>query len=162
MVFVFTGQGTQWWAMGRQLLAREPVFRRTLDEIDVRFRPLAGWSLRAEMMRSEGDSRIDRTDVAQPAIFAMQLGLAELWKAWGVRPATVIGHSVGEVAAVYCAGILSLDDAVAVIFHRSRLQHTTAGHGRMLAVALSPDQAGARSAPRRTRVELAGINSPHL
>ncbi len=162
LVFVFTGQGPQWWAMGRQLLAREPVFARTVDAIDARFRALAGWSLRAEMMRSEADSRIDGTDVAQPAIFAVELGLAELWKSWGVRPATVIGHSVGEVAAARCAGILSLDDAVAVIFHRSRLQHTTAGDGRMLAVALSPDQARAAIGDAADRVELAGINSPHL
>ncbi len=162
LVFVFTGQGTQWWAMGRHVLAREPVFARTVDDIDARFRALAGWSLRTELMRAEADSNIDRTDVAQPAIFAVQVALAELWNAWGVRAATVIGHSIGEVAAAYCAGILSLDDAVAVIFHRSRLQHSTAGDGRMLVVALSPDQARAAIRDEADRVELAGVNSPHL
>jgi acyl transferase domain-containing protein/NADPH:quinone reductase-like Zn-dependent oxidoreductase/thioesterase domain-containing protein/NAD(P)-dependent dehydrogenase (short-subunit alcohol dehydrogenase family)/SAM-dependent methyltransferase/acyl carrier protein len=161
-VFVFTGQGTQWWGMGRQLLEREPVFRGAIDEIDARFRSLAGWSLVAELRRPEGESRIDHTDVAQPAIFAVQVGLAALWKTWGVQPAAVVGHSVGEVAAAYVAGALSLDDAVTVIFHRSRLQHTTSGSGRMVAVALSPDAARAAIGADTDRVEIAGINSPNL
>jgi acyl transferase domain-containing protein/NADPH:quinone reductase-like Zn-dependent oxidoreductase/thioesterase domain-containing protein/SAM-dependent methyltransferase/acyl carrier protein len=161
-VFVFSGQGTQWAGMGRQLREREPVFRQSLDAIDARFRALAGWSLVDEMLRSGADSRIDRTDVAQPAIFAVQAGLAELWKTWGLRPAAVIGHSVGEVAAAYYAGVLDLDDAVTVIFHRSRLQHTTAGDGRMLAVGLSPDRAREAIDGEAGHVELAGINSPHL
>lgn len=162
LVFVFTGQGTQWWAMGRGLFHRETVFRRAVEAIDARFGSLAGWSLIAELLRSEAESRIDHTDVAQPAIFALQIGLAELWNAWGVQPAKVIGHSVGEVAAAYVAGALSLDDAVTVIFHRSRLQHTTSGTGRMIAVALSPAAAREAIGDDAHRVELAGINSPHL
>jgi acyl transferase domain-containing protein/NADPH:quinone reductase-like Zn-dependent oxidoreductase/thioesterase domain-containing protein/acyl carrier protein len=162
LVFVFTGQGTQWWAMGRDLFEREPVFRRAIEEIDARFQPLAGWSLVAELFRSEAESRIDHTDVAQPAIFAVQVGLAELWKTWGVQPAKVVGHSVGEVAAAYVAGALSLDDAVTVIFHRGLLMHTTLGTGRMVVVALSPHAAREAIGGDADRVELAGINSPHL
>jgi acyl transferase domain-containing protein/NADPH:quinone reductase-like Zn-dependent oxidoreductase/thioesterase domain-containing protein/acyl carrier protein len=162
LVFVFTGQGTQWWAMGRDLFQREPVFRRAIEEIDARFRSLAGWSLVTELFRPEAESRIDHTDVAQPAIFAVQVGLAELWKTWGVQPAKVVGHSMGEVAAAYVAGALSLDDAVTVIFHRGRLQHTTLGSGRMVAIALSPDAAREAIGGDADRVEIAGINSPNL
>src|SRR5205814_2241776 len=82
------------------------------------------------------DSSIDRTDVAQPAIFALQVALVELWRHWGIRAGSVIGHSVGEVAAAYCAGVYTLDDAVTIIFHRSRLQHSTLHNGAMLAAAL--------------------------
>jgi len=162
LVFVFTGQGAQWWGMGRELLDREPVVRRTIEDIDARVQPLTGWSLLAEMRQPAGESRIDRTDVAQPAIFALQVALAELWKSWGVTPATVIGHSVGEVAAAYTAGVYALTDAVRIIVHRSRLQHRTLGDGRMVAVAVSPDQAREAIAGEGDRVELAVVNSPHL
>ncbi len=141
LVFVFTGQGAQWWKMGQELLEREPVFRKTLEEIDTHLRPLAGWSLIEEMTRSEADSQINRTNIAQPAIFALQVGLAELWKSWGVEPGKVVGHSVGEVAAAYVAGAYTIEDAVRIIYHRSRLQDTTGGHGRMVAVGISPTEA---------------------
>jgi acyl transferase domain-containing protein len=137
LVFVFTGQGAQWWAMGRQLLAREPVFRRALEAVDAAFQPLSGWSLLDVMRCPEAESPIEGTDVAQPAIFALQVALAELWQAWGIRPDKVIGHSVGEVAAACVAGIYSLADAAKILYHRGRLQHTTGGRGRMLAVGLS-------------------------
>ena len=162
LVFVFTGQGAQWWGMGRELLDREPLVRRTIEDIDARLRPLTGWSLLSEMMRPAAESRIDRTDVAQPAIFALQVALVELWKSWGVTPATVIGHSVGEVAAAYTAGVYALADAVRIIFHRSRLQHRTLGDGRMVAVAVSPDEARKAIDDEADRVELAAINSPHV
>ena len=111
--------------------------------------------------RSEHQSRIDQTDLAQPAIFALQVALVELWMSWGVRPSKVIGHSVGEVAAAYCAGVYSMPDAVKIIVHRSRLQHTTFGGGRMLAAALSDEEAHATLA-EYPGVELAAINSPGL
>ncbi|MDP6858833.1 MAG: type I polyketide synthase, partial [Verrucomicrobiales bacterium] len=120
-VFVFTGQGAQWWGMGQELFQDEPVFRKTIKKIDSLLEPLTGWSLVEEMNSNEETSKIDRTDVAQPAIFALQVALAELWKTWGVLPKKVVGHSVGEVAAAYVAGIYSLEDAVKVIFHRSYL-----------------------------------------
>ncbi|HEV3144024.1 MAG TPA: type I polyketide synthase, partial [Gemmataceae bacterium] len=162
LVFVYTGQGAQWWAMGRQLLEREPVFRRTVQEIDDLLQPLAGWSLREEMTRPEAESKIDQTDIAQPAIFALQVGLTELWKSWGVQPAKVIGHSVGEVAAAYCAGIYSLADATKIIYHRSRLQNSTGGNGRMLAVGISAAEARQVIGAEAGRVQLAVLNSPNL
>jgi len=161
-VFVFTGQGAQWWGMGRQLLAREPLFRQTIAAIDALFQPLSGWSLLAELTRPEAESQIDRTDIAQPAIFALQVALVQLWAAWGIRPAKVIGHSVGEVAAAYVAGIYSLPDAVKIIYHRSRLQHTTAGWGSMAAVGLSLAEARRTIAGHESLVEVGAVNSPGL
>ncbi|MEZ4719117.1 MAG: acyltransferase domain-containing protein [Caldilineaceae bacterium] len=162
VVFVFTGQGAQWWGMGRQLLDREPVFRDMVTRIDALLRPLSGWSLLTEMTRPQATSRIDRTDVAQPAIFALQVGLAELWRAWGVHPAAVVGHSVGEVAAAYVAGIYTLEGAVKIICHRSRLQNTTGGHGGMAAVGLPPADAAAAIGEAQDRVQISAINSPGL
>lgn len=161
-VFVFTGQGAQWWGMGRQLLEREPQFIQTVQAIDALFQPLSGWSLLAEMTRPEADSQIDRTDIAQPAIFALQVALAELWATWGLRPAKVIGHSVGEVAAAYVAGIYTLADAVKIIYHRSRLQNTTAGHGSMAAVGLSLPEAERAIAGSEALVQVGAMNSPKL
>ena len=162
LTFVFTGQGGQWWAMGRQLLEREPVFRRIVQDIEAVLQPLAGFSLIEEMTRGEQDSRIDRTDVAQPAIFAVQVGLAELWKSWGIQPSQVVGHSVGEVAAAWCAGIYSLEDAVKIIFHRSRLQNMTGGHGRMLAVGITAREARELIGDHVQRVQIAVLNSPTM
>jgi acyl transferase domain-containing protein/NADPH:quinone reductase-like Zn-dependent oxidoreductase/SAM-dependent methyltransferase/acyl carrier protein len=161
-VFVYSGQGGQWWGMGRQLMEREPIVRRAIDEIDALLRPLTGWSLFEEMNRTDTESRIDETDVAQPAIFALQVALTELWRARGIQPVAVVGHSVGEVAATYVAGIYSLSDAVRVIFERSRLQHTTRGKGRMLAVGITPADASNAIGSDKDRVHIAAVNSPHL
>ena len=162
LVFVFTGQGSQWWAMGQQLLQREPLFRSTIEKMDTLFQELSGWSIIAEMVQSEGLSNIDRTAIAQPAICALQIALVELWKSWGITPTRVVGHSVGEVAAAYCAGALSLQDTVRVIYHRSRLQDTTAGHGRMLAAGINPREAREMIGDLADRVYITAINSPGL
>lgn len=165
VVFVFTGQGAQWWKMGQELLEREPVFRKMIERVDREVRKLGDWSLLEEMTRSEADSNINRTYIAQPAIFALQVALAELWKSWGVRPAKVVGHSVGEVAAAYVAGAYSLEDAVKVIYHRSRLQELTGGDGakgRMYAVGLSESDARRRILGLEDRVEVAVVNSPTM
>lgn len=159
IVFVFTGQGAQWWAMGQQLLAHEPIFRRTVEAIDARLQPLAGWSLLEEMSRPEADSRVHLTEIAQPAIFALQVGLAALWRSWGIEPSKVIGHSVGEVAAAYCAGAYSLDDAVTIIVQRSRLQSTTES-GRMLAAGIPDHEVSHWLGDEAGAVEIAAVNSP--
>ncbi len=162
LVFVFTGQGAQWWKMGQELLEREPVFRRTLEEIDSHLKPLAGWSLIEEMTRDEESSRINRTNIAQPAIFGLQVGLAALWKSWGGEPGKVVGHSVGEVAAAYVAGAYTMADAVKVIYHRSRLQDNTGGRGRMVAVGISTTEARKVLAGKEDVVQVAVVNSPGL
>ncbi len=162
LVFVFTGQGAQWWAMGQELIKREPVFRGVLEEIDTHLKPLAGWSLVEEMTRDEASSQINRTNIAQPAIFGLQVALAELWKSWGIVPSKVVGHSVGEVAAAYVAGAYTMKDAVTIIYHRSRLQDMTGGKGRMVAVGLSQAEAKKVIAGNEDKVKVAVINSPGM
>ena len=139
-VFVFSGMGPQWWAMGRELLESEPVFRKAVQECDALISKLADWSLWNELTAEESTSRIEETQIAQPAIFAIQVGLTALWESWGVMPAVIVGHSAGEVAAAWAAGALTLSDACQVIYQRSRLQHLTEGEGRMMAVGLPADQ----------------------
>ena len=158
-VFVFTGMGPQWWGMGRQLLENEPVFRKAAEEIDAIFRPLAGFSILEEMREDKSRSRVKETRIAQPANFVVQVALAELLRSWGVYPAAVVGHSVGEVSAAYVSGALSLEDAVAVSYHRSRLQQLAAGKGRMLATGLNREQAERILESCPETVSIAAINS---
>jgi acyl transferase domain-containing protein len=160
-VFVFTGMGPQWWGMGRELLAEEPLFRQIADECDRIFTRLAGWSILAEMQRPEAESRMAETAIAQSANFIVQVGLAALLRRAGVEPAAIVGHSVGEVAAACVSGALSLEDAVRVSYHRGRLQQRMAGQGRMLAAELTESEAAdliARHGPGK--VSLGAINSP--
>jgi phthiocerol/phenolphthiocerol synthesis type-I polyketide synthase C len=134
-VFVYSGNGSQWAGMGRQLLA-DPVFAEAINEIDTLFVPLAGYRLSEELARTEGAKQYELTEVAQPALFAIQVGVTRMLAQRGVLPVAVVGHSVGEVAAAWACGALSLEDAVHVIFHRSRLQGTTKGNGCMTAIGI--------------------------
>jgi len=159
-VFVYTGMGPQWWGMGQELIQREPVFAEAIDEVDRHFQTLAGWSLKEAMLAGEKESRMERTELAQPANFAIQVALTRLWESFGIRPSAVIGHSVGEVSAAYVAGVYSMEDAIRVSFHRSRLQQTMAGRGAMLAVGLPEAEALKRIAPF-SGVSVAAVNSFH-
>src|SRR3954453_14617544 len=160
LAFVFSGMGPQWWAMGRQLLQDEPVFRDKIKQCDELLRQHAEWSLWDELTADEECSRINQTHIAQPGIFALQVGLATLWRSWGVEPAAIVGHSVGEVAAAHVAGVLDLEDPVRLIFHRSRLQHRTAGQGAMLAVGLPAEEAEQLLRGYEDRLSVAAVNSP--
>ena len=158
-VFVFSGMGPQWWRMGRDLLAAGGPFARAATELDELFADLSGWSVIAELCRDEADSRVTSTAVAQPANFLVQVGLAAELAHYGVHPKAVVGHSVGEVSAAYVSGMLSLEDAVKVSYHRSRLQATTAGSGGMLAVGLSEAEA-LQLVTERADLCIAAVNSP--
>ena len=159
-VFVFTGMGPQWWAMGRELYDTDPVFGRTAAAVDDLFRQVAGWSILDEMLAEEAVSHMAETHIAQPANFLLQAGLAAMWRARGIEPAAVVGHSVGEVTAAHVAGVLSLGDAVKVSFHRSRIQRKAAGLGTMLAVGVGEAEAVALLAAHGERVSIAAANSP--
>ncbi len=160
LAFVFTGQGPQWWAMGRELLCSHKVFQEKISECDALFRQWGDWSLLEELMRDEGDSRMDLPSIAQPAIFALQVALCAWWKEQGICPDAVIGHSVGEAAAAYFAGALDLPSAAKVIFERGRCMQLVPPTGKMLAVALSPEAITPWMAGFKRRVEIGAINSP--
>ncbi|HEX8360252.1 MAG TPA: acyltransferase domain-containing protein, partial [Longimicrobium sp.] len=145
---------------GRELLANEPVFREAVEACDEWFRPLAGWSLLEAMLADEASSRMEETEVAQPANFALQVGLTALWRSWGIVPEAIVGHSAGEAAAAYAAGVMSLETAVRVIYHRSRLQQLTTGQGRLVAVGLPVAEVEALLAGHRDRVSVAAVNGP--
>ncbi|WP_067855432.1 type I polyketide synthase [Nocardia shimofusensis] len=157
-VFVFSGMGPQWWGMARGLLTAEGAFADAAREIDEEFRAIAGWSIIEELCKPQEQSRVTSTEVAQPANFLVQVALVRELAQYGVEPAAIVGHSVGEVSAAYVSGMLSLRDAVSVAYHRARLQARTAGSGGMLAVGMAPDQARELVAGD-PRVDIAAINS---
>ncbi|QXH74835.1 SDR family NAD(P)-dependent oxidoreductase [Pseudomonas atacamensis] len=135
-VFVFSGNGSQWQGMGKALLT-DPVFHAAVSEVDALFKDFAGYSLIAEMAGEYGQNRYHLTEIAQPALFALQVGVTRMLASQGVVPQVVMGHSVGEVAAAWACGALTLADATLVVYHRSRLQGLTAGSGHMSAVGLA-------------------------
>jgi acyl transferase domain-containing protein/acyl carrier protein len=159
-VFVCSGMGPQWWAMGRDLLNHEPIFRAAIERCDAELRRYTDWSLLDALTGPEATSRMEETEVAQPANFAIQVALAELWRSWGIQPDAFVGHSTGEIAAHYLAGALRFEDAVRVIYHRSRLQQRTSGLGRMLAVGMTPETLNQAVHDAGDLVSIAAINSP--
>ena len=159
--FICSGQGPQWWGMGRELMKHEPVFREAMERCDAALRPWASFSLLEELDRTEETTRMSRTEIGQPSIFAMQVALAALWKSWGVEPAAVVGHSVGEIAAACIAGIFSLQDAARVIALRARLMEECGrGEGTMLAVGLPEEEALALIARHDRTVTISAYNGP--
>ncbi len=160
VVFVFSGQGPQWWGMGRQLMEREPVFRASIKKCDELFSHHADWSLWDELMADEAHSRVHETNITQPALFSLQVGLADLWRSRGIEPSAVIGHSIGEAAAAYTAGIYSLEDAVRIVFHRGRWLHKRVGKGKMAVVGLSEQKAIEALRGFENKISLAAVNSP--
>ncbi|MBV8097990.1 MAG: SDR family NAD(P)-dependent oxidoreductase [Verrucomicrobia bacterium] len=160
--FVMSGQGPQWWGMGRELMRHEPVFREVIERCDSAMRPYSRFSLIGELSRSEEDTQMSRTEVAQPAIFAFQVALAELWKSWGIQPAAVVGHSVGEIAAACIAGVLTLEEAARVIVLRARFMEECArGEGTMLAVGLNEEAALDLISRHDRTITVAAFNGPN-
>jgi acyl transferase domain-containing protein len=139
VVFAFTGQGPQWPGMGVDLLGRVPAAREIVERCDVVVREVAGWSLLDTLAADVSQSRLEHTEVAQPAIFAVQAAVVAALRVWGLEPSSVVGHSLGEIAAAWCAGALSLEDAVRVAVHRGRLMEQATGVGRMVSVERSLD-----------------------
>ena len=144
--FVFTGQGAQWWGMGRELLEQYPVFSSAIEHADRCLRILgAGWSLAEELSRDAGTSRVNEAHISQPACTAVQLALTDLLASWNIVPAAVAGHSSGEIGAAYAAGIITFESAMAIAYHRGRLIPVLkAEHpdlkGRMMAVGGSKEE----------------------
>lgn len=162
-VFVYTGMGPQWWAMGRELYDHNATYRKAVEACDAIFRDLSGWSILDEMLADEKDSKITATEIAQPANFMIQVGLTAMWRAQGIEPGAIVGHSVGEISAAYAAGVLSLEDAVKVSYERSRILKKAAGYGKMLAVGVSMEKCIELLATlTQDNASIAAVNGPSL
>lgn len=159
LAFVFSGNGAQWVGMAQDALAHSRVFRETLEEVDAILEPMLGWSV-VERLGLPGEAQgLERTDVAQPLLFAVQAGIVAALRAAGVEARAHIGHSVGEIAAAYAAGALSLETACRIVVARSEQQQRTHGAGRMVALGLGPDRAAEVIARLGGGLELGAINS---
>ncbi|MGZ4511025.1 MAG: type I polyketide synthase [Mycobacterium sp.] len=155
--FVFPGQGSQWLGMGRHLHQRFPAFADAFDEAAAALDAHLRLPLRGVMWGSDAES-LQGTEFAQPALFALEIALAALWRSWGVTPDVVLGHSVGEIAAARVAGVLSLDDASRIVAARGRLMAALPAGGVMVAVSAGEaDVAPMLSAG----VGIAAVNGPN-
>ena len=160
LAFVFSGNGSQWRGMGSGLLD-DPIAAEWVSRVDAALQPHLGWSVKQVLKSSEPEDLYDRTEFAQPALFALQVAVLEWLRAHGVEAEAMLGHSVGEIAAAYAAGILPLAEACRVIAVRSQAQQLTAGAGRMAALGLSVVDAAAAIEGFEERLTVAGINSPN-
>ena len=160
VVFVFPGQGGQWLGMGRELLAEQPVFRAAIAQCDAAIQKEAGWSLLSELQAEAESSRLEAIDVIQPALFAIEVALAALWRSWGIEPDAVVGHSMGEIAAAHVSGALGLADAVRIICRRAKLLRRLSGKGAMALVELPLAEAEAVLAGQESALSIAASNGP--
>ena len=142
IVFLFGGQGSQWYAMGRQLITCEPVFRKAILTVNNLARDLGGpLSLIEELLAQEDKSRIAENSISQPATFAVQYATAQLLLSWKIFPSAVIGHSLGEIAAACVADIITVKEAVHIVLTRSTLQDQCPSNGSMAALGMSENEA---------------------
>ncbi len=159
LAFVFSGNGAQFPEMGRAALRANPTFRCAIENVDGILRPQLGWSVAELIARGVDSERVARTDIAQPLLFAIQVGVVEALREIGITASGYLGHSVGEIAAAWGAGALSLADAGRIVVARSRSQQRTQGSGRMAALALDGDAARSFISELDSTAEIAALNA---
>lgn len=165
-IFLFTGQGAQWATMGRELTLLHPVFRSSMQKSDKILRELgSGWSLTDELSKEAESSKVGEAEISQPSTTAIQIALVDLLQSYNVLPDIVLGHSSGEIAAAYAAGILDHKTALEVSYHRGFMSQASkraiSSKGAMMAVGLGEDDVGQYIAQTRSGlVSVACVNSP--
>ena len=159
--FLFTGQGAQYHSMASELYKTQPSFRRTLDRCDEILRPLLEQPLLSVLYGdAESAAWLDETAYTQPALFAIEYALAELWRAWGIEPDFVFGHSVGEYAAACFAGAFTLEEGLRLVADRARLMQSLPPSGEMAAVFAGAERVAAALEADREQVSIASVNGP--
>ncbi|NES41137.1 type I polyketide synthase, partial [Moorena sp. SIO2C4] len=171
VAFLFTGQGSQYVNMGRQLYESQPTFRQGLDQCDEILRPYLEHSLLEVLYPQEAQnsssSLLDQTAYTQPALFAIEYALAKLWFSWGIKPNVVMGHSVGEYVAACIAGVFSLEDGLKLIAMRGRLMQQLPAGGKMVSLLASEERVkkaiadySSQEGLEKSAVSIAAINGP--
>lgn len=160
VAFVFSGQGSQWTSMGRDILVDEPVLWAEVAECDVIVSRLAGWSVIEQLKTTHAASRLHETAIAQVSIGVLQLGLAALWRSWGIKPAAVVGHSMGEIIAAAAAGALDRCAALQLLLRRAELTEKGARGGSMLSIALPASQVERLLTGIDGRIGIGAVNGP--
>lgn len=161
LCFTFSGQGAQWWAMGRQLQEDDPSYRESIASFDKHFEPLSGWRVADALAAPEKESRINESSVTQAALIAMQIALAAAWRARGVVPDVVLGHSLGEIAAAHVAGAIDLKTTARIIYQRGLIADKSPETGAMAAVGL-PQEAAEGFLSEGNDVVIGAINGPAM
>jgi amino acid adenylation domain-containing protein len=161
IAFIFTGQGSQYIGMGRQLYDTQPIFKKTMNKCDEILKSYLNCSILSVIFKNkESASLVDETAYTQPALFSIEYSLAEMWRSWGVEPNVVLGHSVGEYAAACFAGVFNLEDGLKLISARGRLMQEISDKGTMYSIFATEDVVNKVVYPYSQEVSIAAINGP--